>query len=481
MLSHLSLTHRLVTLLAVAGLAPNLHAFDFDRSMNLNEQLTIERDLINLCRLNYSLPFAEKGSFERRLSELTGIREINCRELQAFLRERIQVITKDIADDSIFLTTEEVDRATQFTVFWELIPAILVDERSQLPRSSLVAHSLGTSLYIKLKSPNKTRHLPPELAAQDLDFSFHYTTPQGESKTTPIQARQNIIQVGDAFFHSPLIPNPDNQVAIANSIYRIGVLLHEIKHSTDELRFQHVPCGALLCDSTPDGPYTLETLFFHYAWNLCALSNQCSAEELVRLNGINWGMLQHIPNLAMAAEQPSEAIRHLLSEPTECVSPEPSPRRAIEHPAVQELFLSRPLVNAQLVADVFSQVIFPGQDLSPESDTIKELTELINGYPSDIFLTLGPLIDLRGTLALPADKHFVATTVEALDYQKRHCLQPHRYALSVVEYAARPCQGRAPASFCLWALPRRRVEESVSRTIAKLSAVARGPHLSPRF
>ena len=136
-------------LLTAVGLAPSLQAFEFDRSINLNEQLTIEHDLSNLCRLNYSLPFPEKQNLEQHLRELMEIDGVNCQKLQDFLRDRIQVITKEISDDET---------------------------------------------------------LAPESTAL----------------------------VADSFFISSRHPSPSTPLSTANSLYRVGALLHATQHSTDD-------------------------------------------------------------------------------------------------------------------------------------------------------------------------------------------------------------------------------------------------------
>ena len=414
---------KILALLAITSFSLNLQAFDFDRSLTPNERLTIERDLDNLCRLNYNLPFANKQSLERRLRELMGIDAITCEQLQTFLRERIQVILKELAGDNIFLDMDEgdVDSPTLREVNWVLS---LAHENLRVIRNGGYASSLGGTLYIRLKSPLRERFLAPELAAQDLGFGFRYTTPRGESKTLPIQAHQNIIQVADKFFLSPTHPNNHQQFAIANSLYRIGVLLHEVHHSVDELRFQHVPCqySDQLCDDVHDDPHTLGSLFLHYAWNLCALSHQCSAQELVNLNARTWEMLRHINHLDMVLEEPRIAIQYLLSEPTDCVILEPPAKTAIDHPAIQELFLGRPLANTELVATLLAQALPPDVSFPPD-EIVSELTELINMNPETAtIIILKSLIDLRGTQALPFDEHFIATTVEALDYVRRDLL-----------------------------------------------------------
>ena len=409
----------------------NLQAFDFDRSLSSNERLIIEDDLNNLCRLDYNLPFAGKQALEQHLRRLMGIQEVNCQQLQAFLRDHIQVITKGIADDSIFLDSGGADSATQILAN-EAIAKIVGQERSRTINSDSIANSLGTALYIKMKSPRKINYLPPQLAAQDLDFSFRYLTPepQAESKTLPITPHQSIIMVGDSFFLSATHPNPENQNSVSNSIYRISVLLHEARHPTDQIYFVHTPCrgGALVCDNAPDGPYTIESVFAYYAWNLCALSNQCSAQELVKLNYHVWVALQQIESHSMALREPLNYLFQYLLPPdpdqASYVSGELSPRAAIDHPAMRELFLGRPLASAELVADILRQTVLPGSALSPNSPRVQEMTQLLNRRPLEILHSLIPLTDLRGPLALPLneDKHFAATTVEALDYSRKMLL-----------------------------------------------------------
>ena len=74
------------------------------------------------------------------------------------------------------------------------------------------------------------------------------------------------------------------------------------------------------------------------------------------------------------------------------------------------------------MADIYSQVVLSNElTVSPQSKDIRDITIWMNNiHSSDLQIPFRMLVDLRGSLALPFDEHFVTTTVEALDYARRH-------------------------------------------------------------
>ena len=78
--------------------------------------------------------------------------------------------------------------------------------------------------------------------------------------------------------------NTEKNISLAQSIIRLGILLHEARHSDGNgpsLGFEHVKCpnmddGRSNCDYSNNGPYTVEALFLKMALENCS---ECSVFE----------------------------------------------------------------------------------------------------------------------------------------------------------------------------------------------------------
>ena len=278
------MTSRWFTFLVVVGLSWNSQALDFDTTVTLDEQTTIDGDLQNLCRFNYRHSFAEKEVIEDRLRIILGISEVNCDALKAYVRNRIQLIVGGYADKSV--AVQGVDAIAQG---FEPIPT----------EPELFANVQAVNLGALL---SRVRAKWSEIEGlQGVGFSFDYATLQGEGRAVPIREDTSIVLVNDLFFLSPYHPTPEREFSVANSLYRVSILLGQIRFADDGGRWKNTECGqngvyrgSVLCESEPNGPHSLAAYFLLYMRAVCDMDNLCTPTESSRLNNLIFDLVERI-------------------------------------------------------------------------------------------------------------------------------------------------------------------------------------------
>ena len=247
-------------------------SFEYPLNFPEAKKNIIERDLENLCRLNFSARFAEKKAMEDILKEAFGIEDINCLRLKSFLEERIQLIVYDVRDDNIVIRNASDNAVIQPD---RILRGMLNDIILSLRPDNYNGSHLGQILYEQFYHPTFQELIPNAL---DYDYYFEYTTEQGNRKSLLITKNPaaKIIRVPPYFFRNPFHPNKQDINASANSLYRLSVLVHESLHN--EITSRHVPCTYTIgsCDDAIYGPHGLKGIFLFYTLGICS---ECSDSE----------------------------------------------------------------------------------------------------------------------------------------------------------------------------------------------------------
>ena len=250
------------------------YALEFDASVRAQEKRIIERDLDDLCRLNYNLD--KSGTVYREFKYLFGrfgIEEPTCRQLKLWLEERIGVITRHLSD---------IPRSSahwQPRFFPILIDHFLMQDHFYLKsqesqKKTIAALNLSTgAIQIRATVP----HIP-----HDSPIYFLHTSEDGERSLIPAATKKSVVYLTDDFF----IPHEGfDESSIINSITRIGILFHEARHS-DALGadggyrpiMEHVACpnGSFACDATFDKSHGIQFTLLAFAFYNC---HSCGPRE----------------------------------------------------------------------------------------------------------------------------------------------------------------------------------------------------------
>ena len=261
---------------AGAGLAQDVRALEFHRSLTEDQRRVVERDLENLCRLDYGKDFANKASQERLLKRFLGVDSIDCGELGLALGRSIDLLTGHLGPgDLLFAPKRGLDNATVRR---------MVDRLAEEVDRGLVAMNVGPALVDRwgrmqsefARAPSRDGRRP------GIELHVEYADRKGGEHALPIREASRIIALSPRFFLSPNHPDPDVVDTLANSIYRIGVLVHEAVHGMPP-HYPHVPCdgwGGSDCDDVFHGPFGRQALFLLYALDSCG---ECGGEAGMRL------------------------------------------------------------------------------------------------------------------------------------------------------------------------------------------------------
>ena len=260
----------------------------------------IERDIENLCSLDFDARLRGKEALEKMMQQVLGVEKIDCETLKTLLQDEIGLIVRDYNRDNFVVTYEGnvVNRGEQGTRFDSLMDNYIA--RAYHGTEMTFAGHTGAMFSDIFHSPHfqsiYTNHSHSLRDAQSTKFYFRYTDDRGIIQALQItDPAPSIIHVSANFFMSPRHPEPRDIYAVSNSITRIALLIHEALHNDD--RFDHVECRSYnigtRCNNDIYGANGIEAIFTLYAANICG---GCSDEEkrLLRESGmdilefINW-------------------------------------------------------------------------------------------------------------------------------------------------------------------------------------------------
>ena len=262
-------------------------AIEFDRSVTLEQQRIVERDLENLCRLNYDLQSKEAYAAKRILQMVFEIEEVNCATLRDWLQERVKWITGDFKfKERVFIQREEPTLWDSVHWYWFYIVQERTFERAM--NGYAFAMNLGGELIDLLQRVEKSEWISSYRFGEFKTW-FKFIRDDGRPVLLPIATpRVGIISLARDFFLHPSHPNPLQADSLSNSLYRMGLLFHEARHSDghgEHLIFPHdAPCSQtdlmkeseMGCDSASNGAYGIEFAFLNYAIQTC---ERCNPEE----------------------------------------------------------------------------------------------------------------------------------------------------------------------------------------------------------
>ena len=246
-------------------------ALEFDASVSPEERRIINKDLENLCRLNYDLDDEDINYF----FGIFGIETLSCDRLKRWLGERIGIITRHLSDLPYSVDhwrprffPEAIDY--YFTGAYRKLL-----EREAQGGSSLGAFNLGT-LVTEIRST---------LSLSEYPAYFMRISDNAERSLVPLRTRQSIIYLMDRFFH-PQLGSADTS-SIADSMLRLSLLFHEARHSDgfneEQSRFDHILCadGRRVCDDFFDEANGIHFTFLYFASLAC---DGCTDYERYVLN-----------------------------------------------------------------------------------------------------------------------------------------------------------------------------------------------------
>ena len=180
--------------------------------------------------------------------------------------------------------------------------SMAVFENPFIPFTDHVAvPKLGIGAQAKFLGIWQAENIGSESYAQAKQNGVAYDFESPEGKTIPVLSpRVGLISVS-GLFAPQFYPNPMLLKTEANSIYRLGVLFHEARHSDGSgrhLGFPHNLCpeghdyaGQSACDDTLNGAYTVGA---HVMNELMMNCKDCSEEDLSSLQSSIHNDLQRV-------------------------------------------------------------------------------------------------------------------------------------------------------------------------------------------
>ena len=259
----------------------NARAIEFDRSLSLEQRHIIQRDLENLCRLNYDLRGREIEMARRIMQLVFEIEEINCHQLKSWLGRRVQWIIGDFDfRDRVIIQREEASLINSLAWSW-----FYFTQQQYLGRKMNDAHAMnfGGHLVQMLQRIEKNKWFY-SYEFGEFETWFKLIRDDGRDIFLPITTpRVGIVSVSDHFFLNDTHPDPTRIDSLTNSFFRIGLLLHEARHNDghgEHTFFLHnAPCNKFNstkseCDNALNGTHGVEFTFLKYASLACDICNE---------------------------------------------------------------------------------------------------------------------------------------------------------------------------------------------------------------
>ena len=260
---------------------------EFDRSISPEQRHIIERDLENLCRLNYDLKNREMDAAKRVLQMVFEIEEVSCERLKNWLHKRVKWITGNFDfGDRVIIQRQE--SSWWNSLDWSLFYFVQEWKTERNMNHHARAMNFGATLFGILKIYDREQWFS-SYRFGEFETWFKFIRDDGREILLPITTpRVGIIRLAENFFLSQYHPNSSKVDSLGNSLFRMGLLFHEARHSDghgEHTIFPHdAPCSQTAvakesrsgCDSALNGAYGIEFTFLNYAIQAC---DRCSEKE----------------------------------------------------------------------------------------------------------------------------------------------------------------------------------------------------------
>ena len=289
------------TMSFLLGLSLNLTvwaSFLFDASLSPLERRIIERDLENICSLDFTVPTDE------RFRRIFQMEDASCEGLTAWAKERVRYLMKAPRGRLILGENDHLEEKDILFRLERMETVFFVSPIADI----LYAANLGGELT---EYSNLGQNLDVSLLFVEHDYLSHL-------RTLLLPVGKGDVGLMDSFFLWQHHPNPDTPDSLANSIFRFSLLLHEARHRN---RSGHIPCRYdpqdKRCDNGADGPFGTEASFLSWAIQACG---PCSDDEKDILS-------QHLAMAESRINNPDhyseegqgEGPPHLAPEEIDCV------------------------------------------------------------------------------------------------------------------------------------------------------------------
>jgi hypothetical protein len=275
--------------LIMATTCTGANALDITLSKSINSGLRakIERDLKVVENFNFA-----DSSNAFTLSTL-GLEKLDAQSASVWLNDRVKYIVSENATSLFNLLFKR---------------AVYVERTGVLfPNATIIPYSLDESSETSLEknllqAGNRVESKQTFVVMLNIGTGLYYGGKQSSSvlgmkvskgffkkaeRVNVESPRTGIIQIGEGLFSPQLTINSKKPDAIANSIFRLGTLFHEARHSDgngESLGFLHITCpkghtyeGQAACDENLNGPYMVGALMLAEMTRSCG--ENCTEKE----------------------------------------------------------------------------------------------------------------------------------------------------------------------------------------------------------
>lgn len=287
-------TTALFLFLLILGISP-AESSDIVLSKRISSEYRtkIEKDL----KLIENFKFSSEP--ESDTLDVLGIKRLDAPSVNQWLKARVHYLV----DEKVLTTTNMLFKESYFierhNVVYpeaEILPfssSVLPNENNNSPKDNAntgftILTNISSGLYIEGKQKEEV---------------YGFRISRGLLRPSIIvdinSPRTGIIQIGEGLFSPDLRINTENPDALSDSIFRLGSLFHEARHSDGHgksLGFAHTVCpkdhdyqGYLACDESLNGAYTVGKLMVSEMSKSCTdtLCNE-SEKEILRLMIIDY-------------------------------------------------------------------------------------------------------------------------------------------------------------------------------------------------
>lgn len=261
----------------------------FAQALDITLAKNIKSDLRD--KINQDLALIKTYDFKEgtspQLLKMMDLNALTSESASQWLGERVNYVISENALSLFSLLVKRtifVERENVEYPFADLIPEtmetnkqslLLVKENSEEAQGYTVMSNIGTALYASGKMDQKLYGIKISRGLLKKAEKVRVTSP-----------RAGVIQIGEGLFAAELRLN-QNEMALANSIFRLGTFFHEARHSDGHgksLGFMHALCptghdyeNQPACDENLNGPYAIGTLMMAEMARSC--DDACSEKD----------------------------------------------------------------------------------------------------------------------------------------------------------------------------------------------------------
>jgi len=263
---------KLMLVLALIPMTSSLARVEIQTSKSIKKELRtyLDQDFTVLDNL--------KLNSNPELERLLNVSELNSKELNSWLNQRVHKIIEENAFSLPKLLIKKVIKVEAENVSFpnENVEPYSMASFQKKEEGFTVMSNVGTALYYGGKKEKKVYQLKVSNGLLKKATSVSVTSP-----------RTGIIQVGEGLFMKELSANEQDPMAYANSLIRIATFFHEARHSDGNgtsLGFTHAKCpvghdyeNMAACDENLNGPYTIGSEIMKSMQESCG--DKCSEKE----------------------------------------------------------------------------------------------------------------------------------------------------------------------------------------------------------